>query len=760
MDNKFSPIDQKIIDELNRSGAMKAKELSKILGIDKTIINHELYGPLKEYCSLNEEYYWSINKEKLTKITSSFDERKYFDILTKGDLLQLDDYLTCCGNDILKTPQMLFVKPVISGLVLENAIVDRILDYLKQNGIDLNSQEYFQNRNDDLKGIDLAGGCVCYPIYYFVQGQKRVLKSLEVEMYSHFVIKARENGWITNNKLPNNKEVHNLIYLLLSRGNKELQPVYDALFSNIEPSDTEKDETPYKIRNVQEYDANRFYADDSEVERMYEDSNTDDNVDDKNLNNTLMEETKILLNSIAINGYIDPSFLSVESVLGNNIRNNLKNIGCETLDELIKKCDLECGPIVGDVQYSFADSSDKDTSRISDEMLDQLVFGLSNRAMNRLMMYGVRTNRDLLNLDLEEFSQKRGVGAGVIDDIKKRRTQLLKGTEIVKQEETVQEVATQENQFEKESMQEELYTDDELMEQQITGLSSRTMNRLMMRGIRTNRELLNLDLESFYQSPGVGPFEIAEIEGWIAELKKAIKKDQEPVDSVNESDENSTHNIEISPRSELTEVIFELQKLYDGRPKEHRVEQIFINNPKYKEYYDLLTEKSMELFGCELSEHLSRIGLIKENDFSSEDEILNSDSQNTSLGEDLQKGKTLDYNDEKECDNVNENSTEEFASYNNETSQNDEEVMQEDLMGMSSDYDTENIFWLLDSLFKGKIVNLKCIEGTSLQRRLLEQANQNKVTLEDYLNNQGYSVDNEAIEKYKMSYNRIYDKFS
>lgn len=668
MESNLNSLDQKIIDELLNNGCMTVEELSKKLGAEKTIINYELYGPLKEYCSLDEECRWSILKDKASLVSFPFDESKYNDILLKGNLTELNEYLSHCGNDVLTTPHMLFVKPVISGIILANDKVESILNFLVSNGIDLNSQEYFKNRNDDLKGIDFCGGCICFPIYYYIQGKKRRLKPEEVEMYSYFVIKAREKGWKTGSNFPNNTKIQNLIYFLLANGHEELQPVYDALFSEIQINEREK--VQETLEKEFEHISNDEVTDDSKNDSY----NTVGNIEKSILDTTLFEDTKIILNAVAINGFVDPSLLSENTSFGKNIRNNLEKLDCKTIDELIVKCGLTLGPIAGDVQYEFVKDDDIEESYISDELLEQHVSGFSNRTMNRLMMYGVRTYKDLLDLNLEEFRQKRGVGNTVIDEIKTQIAKIKAGTANIEPEEPMQ---------------------DDLTESTL------------------EQDIIN--------------------------------------------------NPEISIQSKLPYVVPALLKLYKDRPKEQSVEKIFINNPKYREYYDLLLDNSMEIFGCELGTYLSKMGLIAINDdsFSHNDDITNSNDY--SLVENVPT-ESADNNanciDEKDGNITNAFVSEELVNIPAETQLCNEEYLEEDLVESDRESDEENMFWLLDSLFNGKKVNLKSIEGTSLHRKLQECANRNNISFEYYLRINGYTIDNEAIEKYKTTYNRVYQRIN
>jgi len=440
----YDELDKNILEQLKINGPMKAKDLAKVLEVRKQEVNSRLYGPLQKKCHLDENFYWSIRKDNNTVSKIEFDEQEYCSILTNSND-NLEHYLYSLNDNILKTPHLLFIKPIILGNILSEKVIQQIFHFMKNKGIDLNSNDYFLNRNDDLKGIDLIGGCICFSIYYFVQAKKRSLQEKEIVMFSNIIRIARIMGWKFENTSNGSKSTNNLLFILISKGHTELQPIYDAIFVEVEDeelkSENEELEKIY-CKNMKQSSNNELDVPNQiackDGEKTSESSSMDEN-SFLNKNDTL-NDLKVLLDSLSINGFIDKSFLSSENQLGLKLQKFQTEFNFNSVEELIEALGLKVGVIEGNVEYDLnkndADDEYRSVFEANDdcgEFLNTKISGFSNRAYNRLMSYGVKTYKDLLNLNLEEFMTKRGVGVGVLEEVSKRIQEIQ--TELVQNQE-------------------------------------------------------------------------------------------------------------------------------------------------------------------------------------------------------------------------------------------------------------------------------------------------------------------------------------
>lgn len=352
--------------------------------------------------------------------------KKYYMVL-KNDEELLNKYLYNLNNDILKTPHILFIKPIISGYILSEKSITIILRYIKNKGIDFNSEDYFQNRNDDLQGVDLISGCLCFTIYYFVQNKKIFLEQQDIAMYSAIVINARKMGWEINNSHKNKKNIQDLLLILISNGHNEIQPIYNALFEDIENVNLKQEEVE---RHVISDSLNQSkIITESKQDNNFSNSNKDEITgNNHNISETLMVDDSInnfiiLLNSLAINGFIDNSFLNKESQISSKIYNMQKSLNYESAEKMLERFGFKVDTIEGGVEYDIfkGDVFELNTNelRVKDDFLNSNISNFSTRTYNRLKRYGVRTYDDLLNLNIDEFKYSNGVGVGVIEEVQK-----------------------------------------------------------------------------------------------------------------------------------------------------------------------------------------------------------------------------------------------------------------------------------------------------------------------------------------------------
>lgn len=720
----LSSLDNKIIDELKKHKRLKAKQIAKNIGVDKKIVNSALYSSLKSYCIQDGEYYWSLSQGNEKKSSAKIDDKKYTYYLEKNYAEELTKYLDECEADAVQSPHNLFIKPMVNGYVFSDEMIKAIIDWIVRHGVSLNSKEFFTNRTDALKGADLVAGILCFPVFYFAQGKRRVLDEKEIGMYKSIVLSARKKGWNTDVVLPNGRTVKDLVYMLLSHGHGELQPVYDALF--VSPlSEPDSDSTGGYI----EPEMKMLEEPNNEKEEKTVQQPSVDPLKKKEIpgDDDFFENVVVLLRSLAIDDTIDSSTISDKTPLGKNIRLRMAQYGCITIEEFLEKTGLKSGTITGDV--AFVKNSEERKVNLDHPKLTEEIDGFSVRAFNRLRKYGVSTYNDLISIDLEAFRQFRGVGTGVFDEVLKRINEIRSSLE-------------QEDGNEAEAAEE--MVDLRAITQQISELyEGRSKEESIDKIFEHNPQFQQYYESLTIQAPSL--FGCALIDHF-----KRIGLIVEPARN------NEPFNGNTDIRLELKQVVDRLAEIYKTRKPEISVNEVFNNNPDFRKYHSSLSFNAKRLFGMTLDKLFRNLGIVGVADKPEETSQLSetsvevqNESETTSKVNDVHN---LPVNEPEENEDV-PNTSEEPADNTNTV----EDVLENREDGTSENDDEENrIIMLLSSIFRNQAVSLKKIEGTTLYRSLASVAERKNYSIEEYVKAKGFVVDDNAHEDFKLEFNRIY----
>lgn len=435
MANELTEFDKKILELLKEQGPLNARDIAQKLNLNGKGVNFALLGNLKSYCKQDNKYNWYLDPTvpyplAAKKVT---EEKKDFIEILKGH--SIDELATYLAEtpDIMNKPQDLLIIPMIKKVIMDSSQIKLIIQTIHDNNIDLNTNAYYLNRTDALKGVDLVGGILFYLMSFAVHKQKRALTAQEVDAILCIINEAVSQGWRKDNPLANNRTIKDLVYMYMSKKHPELKPVYSLLVAEtvstkttiIQKEDVKKEEVVIVEQNDGEVLEEKEVVDEqkylSPVGKKILDDAFEDQTKPLKGDEEIFNSVKMFLDGIAVNGYIDPAYISNKTQIGQNLADKYYLCGCRNIKELVEECGLQVGPIQGNVQFETNTTkiiSNNDVEKV----LNQKIKDFSNRSFNRLTMYGVKTNKDLLNLDLTEFAKFRGVG--VVDEVSARIKQL------------------------------------------------------------------------------------------------------------------------------------------------------------------------------------------------------------------------------------------------------------------------------------------------------------------------------------------------